>query len=148
MASHTMYVNRFNNIPPSLLTDTHHHTSTPRRSKQYTHQPQPANNFLDILFVVLEFLDRRADQLSLIQTQRDIYDLKAPTLLKGVVRISDVFRLDSFNSFMLGAPSARFPRLTRLAITIPSWSIRDKPDRKSTRLNSSHSGESRMPSSA
>lgn len=107
------------------MSDTHLYT--PRRLKQQSRQPQPANNFLDILFVVFEFLDRRADQLSLIQTQRDIYDLKAPTLLKGVVRITDVFRLDSFNSFMLGAPSARFPRLTHLAVDVPSWSIRDKP---------------------
>ena len=30
----------------------------------------------------------------------------------------------------------------------PSVKIDDTPDRKSTRLNSSHSGESRMPSSA
>ena len=28
------------------------------------------------------------------------------------------------------------------------WLVRDTRDRKSTRLNSSHSGESRMPSSA
>ena len=36
-----------------------------------------------------------------------------------------------------------------IALAFASWGYRDwETDRKSTRLNSSHSGESRMPSSA
>ena len=40
------------------------------------------------------------------------------------------------------------PRCNALALTGPSGQWPDGPDRKSTRLNSSHNGQSRMPSSA
>ena len=40
------------------------------------------------------------------------------------------------------------PVRTRVPVRVPELAREPGPDRKSTRLNSSHSGESRMPSSA
>ena len=56
-----------------------------------------------------------------------------------------------YSAFELSTGSNNMPDLPALevlAVSEPRASHEDIPDRKSTRLNSSHSGESRMPSSA
>ena len=89
---------------------------------------QPIERERKVMRSILEVLHRCDHPIGIITKSalvaRDI-DLLAPMAAKGLVKVAiSVTTLD--------------PALARLM----------EPDRKSTRLNSSHSGESRMPSSA
>ena len=89
--------------------------------------------------------------------ERSAYSVEAGTLLVAAPSLTDpnfartvVFVIDHRREGTLGVILNR-PSEVAVSDVLPTWGLhttRPSADRKSTRLNSSHSGESRMPSSA
>ena len=126
----------------------------------------------DVLDIILHFVTDKNDLSAIMKTCKELYRIAIPLLSREVVLHGR--NINSFCMFMLSKmePTDRPALLNSLAV--PEYShfsydphqpygglakvatqlvrilslARNLVDRKSTRLNSSHSGESRMPSSA
>ncbi len=79
--------------------------------------PQPSLN-LDVLFLVLSFLERRVDRLSLIRTCRGLYKVGAPLLLQPPISLTSPEELSSLINFVHLDPDARTRSVLHLSVEL------------------------------